>query len=290
MAQTIVLPVVEANLLRSRLRSLMGLREIFLREVDDKTIHDFRVASRRAREILDYLSPALPEKTRERLMWCARRITKSLGRLRESEVNLALLKQWGEERKLDPVALELMIHDQNAEFQRRFSKAQKRISAKDFVYCEKFISKLKGSRVLPVTISDNVSMRHSEFVSFVWDPVLSDEKLHDLRIRTKRLRYALEIHSRIHKQKLGRFIRRIRNLQDVLGTIHDLYVLAETVHGQIQQWEDSDLHIIPSALKFSHEVILNEKRKLIPQVYPRYSRVIENSPFLSFVPSAQVAG
>ena len=83
----ITIPVVEANILRSRLRNLMSLRDEFLSNPQDETIHDFRVASRRAREVLDYLEPTLPKKIHERLMNLARRVTKNLGTARESEVN-----------------------------------------------------------------------------------------------------------------------------------------------------------------------------------------------------------
>src|SRR5262245_11444413 len=247
----ITIPVVEANILRARLRNLMSLREEFLGNPQEETIHDFRVASRRAREVLDFLEPTLPKKVHERLMNLARRVTKHLGTARENEVNLEMLNRWSEERKLDPIAVELLIHSQKMEFEAGFRKAKKRISSQKFDYIPKFLANLKGSRTLSATDSGILQRRHQDFLAFPWDAILDDERLHDLRIRTKKFRYSVEINNRVQKKRLGRFIRKIRNLQDVLGRIHDLYVLTEITGKLIEEWDDDSLKIIPSALRFS---------------------------------------
>jgi len=285
----ITIPVVEANILRSRLRNLLSLREEFLSNPLEETIHDFRVASRRAREALDYLEPILPNKVHQRLMSLARRVTKNLGTSRESEVNLEILNRWSDERKLDPIAVELLIHSQKLEFESGLRKARKRISNQKFSYITKFLANLKGSRTLPVTDSGILQKRHQDFLSFPWDAILDDERLHDLRIRTKKFRYSVEINNRIHKKRLGRYIRKIRNLQDVLGKIHDLYVLGESTVKMIEEWEDPSLKIIPSALRFSYDRITGEKHALYPLVYPRYSRILESSPLVSYQDSQAAA-
>lgn len=278
----IAIPVVEANILRSRLRNLMSLREEFLNNPQDGTIHDFRVASRRAREVLDYLEPTLPKKIHERLMDLARRVTKNLGTARESEVNLEILNRWSDDRKLDPIAVELLIHSQRVEFEAGVRKAKKRISSQKFIYIPKFLASLRGSRAMQSTDSGILQKRNQDFLSFPWDTILDDERLHDLRIRTKKFRYSVEINNRVHKKRLGRFIRRIRNLQDVLGKIHDLYVLTEITSKMIDEWDDESLKIIPSALRFSYDKITAEKHALYPLVYTRYSRILESSSLINY--------
>ena len=49
----------------------------------------------------------------------------------------------------------------------------------------------------------------------------TDEQLHDLRIETKRARYAAEIFTPVSGARGRRFIRRATRLQDVLGAQHD---------------------------------------------------------------------
>jgi CHAD domain-containing protein len=280
----IIIPVIEANILRSRLRRLMSLREEFLGSPHDGTIHDFRVASRRAREVLDYLEPILPKKVHARLMDLARRVTKNLGTARENEVNLEILNRWSDERKLDPIAVELLIHSQKMQFNAQFRKAKKRLSSQKFEYIPKFLSILRGSRTMPATNSGILQRRHQEFLGFGWDTMLDDERLHDLRIRTKKFRYSVEINNRVQKKTLGRFLRKIRNLQDVLGRIHDLYVLTEITSRMIEEWDTESTKIIPSALRFSYDKIIAEKYALYPLVYPRFSRILESSPLINYQP------
>ena len=289
MVGVIAIPVVEANLLRSRLRNLLSLREEFLVNPQQETIHDLRVASRRTREVLDYLQPILPEKIQTRLMTLSRRITKSLGAARESEVNLAILNELSDQRKIDPVAAELLFHNQKLRFEKGHQKARKRISHQKFRYFDKFLLNLKGTHAIPVTESGVIHKRHLDFVSFTWDSLPNDDRLHDLRIRTKKFRYAVEIHNRIHKRRLGHFVRKIRNLQEVLGRIHDLYVLEMVTNNMIEEWNDSSLKIVPSTLRFNHDIILSEKQSLYQLVYPRYSKILESSQSIFLHPSQAAA-
>lgn len=276
----IVTPIRETNLLRSRLRHLLNLRTAYLYTPEAETIHDLRVASRRSREVLDYLEPILPRKSYERLMDLSRRVTKSLGRLRETEVNLDLLSGWHRQEKIDPVVAELLIFSQKQEFERLNAKAQKRIGDREFYLIEKFLSRLHGSRAVQSTDSGIMEKRNQEFLAFSWEGVMDDVRLHDLRIRTKMFRYSVEIYDRLHNRNLGRFTRRIRNLQEVLGQLHDLYVLAELVRVEKEKWEASRMSMIPAAFGSAYEFVLAEKSKLYPRVFPLYSRVLENSPLL----------
>ncbi len=289
MIGTIFVPVVEANLIRNRLRNLLSLREEFRANPQQETIHDLRVASRRAREVLDYLEPILPKKMQNRLMTLCRRITRGLGTAREAEVNLLILNQWSDERKIDPVAVELLIHFQKLRLPKGNQKAKKRISHPKYNFLSKFLLNLRGSHAIPITDSEILSKRRISFLTFQWDSLLDDERLHDLRIRTKKFRYAVEIHNRIHKMKLGRYIRRIRNLQDVLGRIHDLYVLQLAANELLTEWDDSSLKIVPSAIQFSRDIIVAEKEALYSLVYPRYSRILESSPEIFFQDSHAAA-
>ena len=122
---TIAVPVVEANLLRNRLRNLLSLREEFLANPQQETIHDLSVASRRARELLDYLHQFFLRKSKADLMTLCRRITKGLGAAREAEVNLAILTELSDERKIDPVAAELLFHFQKLRFRKDIKRQEK---------------------------------------------------------------------------------------------------------------------------------------------------------------------
>lgn len=275
---TIILPIKEANLLRGRLRLLLSLRQAFLEGTGKDTIHDLRVASRRVREVLDYLQPSVPARRYGRLRDLARRITRNLGSTRETEVNIAHLQKWNEEKLLDPVAVELLVHSQRLQFQKSNSKALKRISEKKFLQFERFFMRIRGSLKTQPTGSTILEKRSEDFLSFPWSSNVDDQRLHDLRIRTKKFRYSVEIYDRLHQRNLGRFLRRIKILQEVLGEFHDLFVLGEMIRRTLDEWQGADLTIIPSVLKETYEKVLQEKIRLQPRVYPLYSNVIKAMP------------
>src|SRR5437667_12172388 len=94
MKAEIVLPLTEANLLRQRIRRLSRCHEAFTSEKDPHALHDLRVASRRLRELLDYLGESLPDKPRRSLRSSAKKLTRLLGKPREAEINLSLIRQF----------------------------------------------------------------------------------------------------------------------------------------------------------------------------------------------------
>ena len=132
---------------------------------------------------------------------------------------------------------------------------------------------LHSKEVKPVLL-----VRREAFMGFNWEGEMDDLRLHDLRIRTKKFRYSLEIYDRLHDQRLGRLLRRMKLLQDVLGKIHDLYVFGELIRQEQQKWERPRLTVIPLALQKASEMTSKEKSVLYPRVFPLYSRVVNGLP------------
>jgi CHAD domain-containing protein len=286
---SILLPIKAANLLRSRLRHLLELHDLFALAPDEKTVHDLRVSSRRLREVLEYLEPGLPAKWHARCLNLAKQITKALGSLRENEVNIALLKQLNEQRKIAPLTAEILIHTQSREYRKKDEQAREKLSHKKFGQCEKFLTKIRGSRSLPPSDEAVLRKRQMEFLSFSWDEPIDDERLHDLRIRTKKFRYSYEIYDRLHNRNLGRFLRQIKYLQDILGLLHDYYVLGNLIRVEKEKWSQPSVLMIPTALEEAADNVERQKCKLIPEIYPKYARVVEKLPSLLQISPSQVA-
>jgi CHAD domain-containing protein len=53
------------------------------------------------------------------------------------------------------------------------------------------------------------------------------DRLHVVRIAAKKLRYAMEIERELKRSRVTARIRQLKVLQDLLGRMHDLHVLAE---------------------------------------------------------------
>jgi CHAD domain-containing protein len=66
----------------------------------------------------------------------------------------------------------------------------------------------------------------------------SPERLHDVRIAGKKLRYALEVNHEVRGSRAPGRIRTLKRAQDLLGRMHDLEVLIARIR-RIQGAEDA---------------------------------------------------
>jgi len=59
----------------------------------------------------------------------------------------------------------------------------------------------------------------------------SPEELHNFRIKTKAFRYTLELFRPLYGTRLEHEIEPVRELQSVLGKLHDYHIIGETLEG-----------------------------------------------------------
>ena len=59
----------------------------------------------------------------------------------------------------------------------------------------------------------------------------SPDELHEFRIKTKGFRYTLELVQPVYGARLKNELESLRDLQSVLGKLHDYYIIAEMLHG-----------------------------------------------------------
>lgn len=83
-----------------------------------------------------------------------------------------------------------------------------------------------AERVIALRLEELLSWRRA-----LHDPALVTE-LHDMRIAAKRLRYALEMFDVCYPQVKGS-LKVLTDMQEDLGALHDLDVLAEVLHGRL---------------------------------------------------------
>jgi CHAD domain-containing protein len=87
----------------------------------------------------------------------------------------------------------------------------------------------------------------------------------------------LEIYNALHsKEDLAFPIESIRELQEVLGQIHDLAMLELAVQQEHKQWNSLRFEVIPAALAKLLDEIGSEKRRLYSSVVPFYSLALES--------------
>jgi CHAD domain-containing protein len=208
------------------------------RQGDVRGIHRARTSSRRLREVLPVAAVAAPGAGVDRTRREIRRITRVLGPVRELDVAIAEFAQ-SAGRPADPVAAAIERHLES-ERARRFHSVIVKFGALD-------LDRLRARLEAVAAAVD------SETVRRLWERALSDrlrrratrllraideagtlyvpERLHAVRIAAKKLRYGLELSREASSLPVGSLAVSIKRVQDVLGRLHDLEVLA----GQVRE-------------------------------------------------------
>jgi CHAD domain-containing protein len=228
---------------------------------DQEAVHDTRVALRRLREAVAALSACLRprERGRETRLRSAER---ALGALRDAEARYELLSSvlgpvavsW--DRRDDPRAAaeygsSILPGSSGPEAGLRGLEAKARGWLADTIAAEMTAEResLLGGRALPrlgrladgfEVLANRPGREPARAVAAQQLPRLferaavaprSERELHRRRIRTRRLRYRLELFGPALPEEHRRVVEELRRLQSMLGRFHDLAILVEWMDG-----------------------------------------------------------
>jgi CHAD domain-containing protein len=200
---------------------------------DIEELHDMRVASRRLRAALSLFADLLPahaQTFRAELGW----LGQMLGAVRDLDVQLEQLDWWlGEVPQADREALgALRSVLENERAEARVSM----LAALDSRRYEAFVARfgrflrarrarLSGQAARPAHAVApellDARLRKLRARGDRVDPTSDSEELHRVRIRGKRLRYALEFLADVYPQQTRPLIKRLVAMQDILGEHQD---------------------------------------------------------------------
>jgi CHAD domain-containing protein len=219
------------------IKALKKASEKILNRNDMEDIHDLRVASRRIRTILDVFSDQLPAKKVKAWDKEIQSITKSFGQVRDLDVQIDLINriyQTTEDLKLRTGLrrVRLRLDQKRQKKQSDTANSIKLILNNPSINeMELFTEKISDKSQNNIFFSENlfqvgykkIQTRMDEFLFFeifIFDPNRISE-LHQMRIKAKRLRYALEIFSDLYQKKTDFALEIARQVQEYLGNIHD---------------------------------------------------------------------
>ena len=224
---------------------------------DPEELHDMRVASRRLRAALDLFSDFLPVRAaqvRTGLGWVA----DHLGSVRDLDVQLERVAQWMEELSEDDRGalreLESILGRERAAARRSLLTALESTRYEHLM--TNFATLLRQgpsprippSRAPAVTVvPELIKALHRSAVKAAKRSRRSGlaDDFHKLRIRCKRLRYALEFVSEIYEGQPASFVKRVVRLQDKLGLMQDARVAVARLHDIAT---DPDMQLSPTTI------------------------------------------
>ncbi|HJR59532.1 MAG TPA: CHAD domain-containing protein [Vicinamibacterales bacterium] len=203
----------------------------------DRGVHQARVATRRLREAVPVLATGLKHSKFGKARRKIRRLTRALGTVRELDVTTHLLDELTQAGTLPRTALEEVRAHVIAERDRRRAVMLERL---DEVNTDKLGRRLASVAEALEKSEDEAwrgvlttrllkrSRRLKEAVEAA-GPMYSAERLHEVRIAAKKLRYGLELAADSGIKAAPPLLRPIKRTQDILGRLHDLQVLQSHV-------------------------------------------------------------
>ena len=208
-------------------------------------IHRMRGASRRLRAALPLFEECFPARKAGNWLKALRRVTRSLGAARDTDVQLGVMAAFLTQSKKSQYIpgmrrLQVRWEQQRQELQKDVLKAL------DEMQASRVFDKM-GAALLPFTLGIEpgappahalyelsnraITASLDEFLSY--EPFIElPEKvaeLHQMRIAAKRLRYTLETFAPLYSDGLAGYLSVLRNAQDFLGDIHDCDVWSAVV-------------------------------------------------------------
>ncbi len=235
MPATATLAEVVRDAIGRTTRALFEADPHLRRDEDPEWVHSSRVAVRRLRSDLrvfaSFFDPVWVRETRAELRWLA----DLLAPVRDADVLLAhiasLACRLPAQDRAQTGVMCAGIAAARAEAQRRLRAAM------DEPRYTALLARLTAAAHTPALVPEAGSGAVTVLIDEVrraWRRVKkttrklgsnpSDDELHVLRIRAKRFRYGLEAVAPVLRARSGRFQRRLVELQDLLGELHDAVV------------------------------------------------------------------
>lgn len=222
------------------LKRFLEERKDVLGSSDIEPVHRMRVASRRLRAALNAFKDILPVK--ETKIWIREisKIGRALGLARQLDVQIRFLESAKKGLKNNPSIFYTETIIKSFKKKRRLAQKQINITLEGFEIKNSFpelescLNKLSSGKCMRLAGTFNLPGsaiilkrldKMLEFAPYVSKPQ-SIKELHRMRIAAKKLRYTLEIYRFIYGSRLDKYIRASRDIQDLLGDLHEFDSLA----------------------------------------------------------------
>jgi len=203
------------------------------RKGDVQAVHQARVATRRIREALPLVARG---RTGKSLKKSVRKLTRALGPVRELDValmNLDQMRNTGDVSEAAIARLRQLVTEERqrlgAEMVRLISNYNPAKFQKKAVEAAAHGPEASGTRdPRRIAAALGRAARRAEALRAAIDNaagIYLPDRLHQVRIAVKKLRYALEIAQELSGSRATVRIRTLKRVQDLLGRMHDLEML-----------------------------------------------------------------
>jgi CHAD domain-containing protein len=202
-------------------------------EASPKSVHRLRTTVRRIESLAGYFHPRLSKK-QEKTLRELTALRKRAGKVRDLDVQAGLLDAIANGSSAsDRVALKQALATRRARRAERLVSAIKKLDlAKDCERLRRLAEKVKV--VSQSDVVDTLEQAKADLTSlaetFTTSEYLKPKRLHEVRLRIKKIRYLAESGDSSPEQQ--RFLQQLKSVQDATGDWHDWELLTRTAEKQ----------------------------------------------------------
>ncbi len=204
--------------------------------LDPEFLHDMRVAARRIRAVLRVFRDALPATFARRAEADIRHLFAVMGRVRDLDVSLGMLRKRASEREAPGAAA--WVEKLERRRQKAWNHLLKCFGGERYARFLEFMRKglaAPASDAAEAPAADRVGDRAPKMLrrcfrkaaeaAFALERDADEAAFHQARIRFKKLRYAIECFADLRPRATRKLCRELTEIQDTLGAFQDEVVL-----------------------------------------------------------------
>ncbi|MCW9023403.1 MAG: CHAD domain-containing protein [Gammaproteobacteria bacterium] len=217
-----------------------------IKDIDTEFLHDFRVAVRRTRSLLEQIEGVFPRRILEPNISAFKWLGSITGPTRDMDVYLLKFDKYQQALAKDKQAYLEPLHDYLIKHHRIEQKELvKQLKTARYRNLKKKWREFLQTPVVEHTRLPIAKQSIKETADIhIWKAIkrvikqgnaitekCPDEKLHRLRLSCKKLRYLLEFFQSLYPaSKMKRIIKSLKQLQEILGDFQDLSVQIDSFH------------------------------------------------------------
>jgi len=218
-------------------------------EGDVEPLHQGRVATRRLREILPLCACEVPRGLAKRAQRRVGRVGSALGGVREVDVSIGVVDEIIKAGRVDVVAARWLRQYLKDEREERRERMLDRLSSINVPKLERDladVARVLGMRQQTDRWAQMLAVRIEQRSKTIQRAVgeagalYVSDRVHRVRIAAKKLRYALELAADTGEARTRTAVRKLKEIQDVLGRLHDLEVLGDLIQDLTMPASDAD--------------------------------------------------
>ena len=237
-------------------------------------LHQGRVTTRRLREILPLCACEVPRGLANRALRRVRRLGRALGEVREIDVSIDVAEEIIRAGAFDESAgrrLRQHLQDEREERRERMLDRLSSVNSRKLERDLADVARVLGMRQQTDGWAQKLAVRVERRSEGVRRAVAEagslyiSDRVHRVRIDTKKLRYALELAGETGEARTREAVRELKGIQDVLGRLHDLEVLDGMIQDLTMPAPDADDPSVNAALETLRLALHSECRDLHSQ-------------------------